>query len=117
MAKKLTGIVRVLSDGISLRVKDGASIEFGGFEREAQYADGQVAGFTEKPIASKITCTIVHDSSTDLIKLRDMVDVTFTFATDTGVNYVMNHGFASVPPKLTGGAGEVEVEFMGDPII
>ncbi len=114
---KLTGIVKILADGISLRAKDGAKIDIGGYEREAQYADGVLIGYTEKPIAATVTATLVHDATADLIKIRDMVNVTLIFKTDTGVSYTVRGAFCTKMPTLTGGNGEVEVEFMGNPAI
>ncbi len=113
--EKVTGVVILRIDGESIRSKEGASLEIGGFERTPIIADGQVIGYSEKPVPSLVVATLAHTSTTDLIAIRNMVDVTGVFETDTGTRYTIAGMFNTKPPKLTGGEGDVNVEFAGKP--
>lgn len=114
MAGKLTGTVIIRMDGVSLRSKDKATLMIGGQERTTQYADHGVAGFTEKPVAAKITCTTIHDSTVDLIKIGNATNVSLEFETDSGVAYLVSNAHCCKPPELSGGDGDVSLEFEGN---
>ncbi len=114
-AEQVSGSVIIRVNGQSIRSKDGAKLTLGGKERTPQYADGQLIGYSEKPIAAMVTATLAHTSATDLIAIRDMVDVSGIFETDTGVRYSIRGMFCTKPPELTGGEGDVAVEFAGSP--
>lgn len=113
--EKVTGTVIVRVDGKSIKSKEGASIELGGFERTPVFADGILIGYSEKPTACIIVATLAHTSSSDLIGIREMVDVSGVFETDSGTRYSVRGMFNTKPPKLTGGEGDVAVEFAGSP--
>jgi hypothetical protein len=112
---QVTGTCIIQQDGMSLRSKDGAKLAMGGKERTAVYADGLLLGPSEKPIASTVTATLAHTADSDLISINDAKNVTLTFLCDTGKRYVVRGAFCTKPCELTGGEGEVEVEFMGQP--
>jgi membrane-associated protease RseP (regulator of RpoE activity) len=116
MANELvTGTVIVNIDGQSIRSMADASIMLGGFERKSRVADGRTIGFSETPIASKISCKLIHTSLSDLDKINNLRDGTITFVTDTGVVYTVANAFCTKPPELKGGDSEVTVEFEGQP--
>jgi hypothetical protein len=114
---QFTGTVVVRMNGLSLRSESNASMEMGGKDRNARYADHGVAGFSEKPIASKVSCNIAHAADTDLQKIADAKDVTLIFETDTGRSYTIRNAFCVKPPHLTGGEGTAAIEFQGQPAI
>jgi len=112
----VTGTSIIQMDALSLQSKDGeASIEFGGKERTAVYADGTLLGPAEKAVAATVSSTLAHTSQTDMAKLSNAKNVTITVITDTGKRYVVRNAFATKPAKLSGSEGDVEVEFMGQP--
>ena len=115
MAEQVTGVAIVRVDGASLRSKEGAKLVFGGFERTPVYADGVLIGFSAKPTAAMVTATLAHTSSSDLAAIRDTVDATILFETDTGTTYTIRGAFCTKPPELTGGEGDVAVEYAGQP--
>lgn len=112
---KLTGVIVVKVDGGSLRSKEGATLGFGGTERTPQYADGVLVGFTNKPLGATGSFTIAHGADTDVETLRNAENSTLIFECDSGVNYLINGAFLTVPPELTGGEGDMTLEFMGQP--
>lgn len=111
---QVTGIVFVKVNGDLLRSKEGAKLMLGGKERTAQTGHS-VYGYSEKVVPSQVECTISHLADTDLNALNDTVDATVTFETDTGVVYTVPNSFLTKPPELTGGDGDVALEFQGDP--
>lgn len=117
MAAKVTGICIVRLNGKSLRSKEKATLAVGGVERTAQYADNAFAGFSTKPVCAKVSATLVHDSATDLLDIASAENVSIEFATDTGISYLVANAFCVKPPELTGGDGEVSVEFEGSPAV
>ena len=112
MANQVTGRVYVKVDGQLLRSKDGAKLKFGNIEREAVVGN-TVHGYVEKAVAPSIECTISHMADTSLTALQALADATVTFETDTGKNYILRNAWVSKQLELTGGQGELTLEFMG----
>lgn len=117
MAGKVTGICIIRMNGKSLRSKEKATLSIGGVERTAQYADNGFAGFSTKPVCAKVTATLIHDASTNLQEIHDAENVSIEFASDTGISYMVPNAFSVKPPELTGGDGDVAVEFEGSPAV
>ena len=114
---QVTGTVVVRLNGNTLRSESGAKLDLGGFERTDRYADHSLLGYSQKPIASMCSCTLAHTAQTDLQAIMDTVDATLIFETDTGKRYTIRNAFCTKPPTLTGGEGQVEVEFKGQPAV
>jgi len=113
MTTQFTGTCVIRMDGLSLQSKEKAKLDIGGKERMPIYADHVLVGFSEKPIAAKVTATLAHSASTDLIAIRDARNVSIDFETDSGVIFLIAGAFATKSPELTAGEGDVDVEFMG----
>ena len=113
----VTGTVVIRIDGRSIRSKAGAKLNLGGFERNPQYADGQLIGFSKKPVSSSCTCTLVHTATSDVEALNNIEDNTLVFECDSGAVYTARGVFLTKPPEISDGDGEVSVEFMGQPAI
>jgi len=111
---KVTGIVKVYIDGQLQRSKEGAKLMLGGRER-TPVVGHSVYGYAEKVAPSQVDFTLADMADTDLIQLRDKVDSTVRFETDTGKSYLIANAFVSTPPEITGGEGDVTVTMMGDP--
>jgi hypothetical protein len=111
---KLTGIVTIKVDGEIMRSKEGAKLSLGGKERTAQTGN-KVYGFTEKLVPSMCEFTLAHAGGDDLIGLQNSVDTTLEFETDTGDTYMIRDAFSTKPAELTGGEGDVAMEFSGQP--
>lgn len=113
----VTGTVIIRIDGASIRSKAGAKLTMGGEERTPVYADGQLIGYSTKPVGAMVTATLAHTSTSDLAALRDITDSSLIFETDTGVRFSIRGAFLTKPPELTGGEGDVAVEFCGQPSV
>lgn len=111
---QVTGICFITIDGKLMRSKPGASLKLGGKERTAQMGH-KVYGYSEAVVASEVELTLAHMADTDLIELRDKVNATCQFETDTGVTFLLTNCFVSEPPQLTAGEGDVTLKLMGDP--
>lgn len=114
---QVTGTVVVRLNGASIRSESGAQLSMGGFERAPRFADHGLLGFSKKPVESTITCTLAHTAQTDLQAINETENATLIFETDTGVTYTVRNAWCSKPPELTGGEGQVAVEFKGSPAI
>lgn len=115
--EKVTGTCIIRIDGRSIRSKAGAKLSLGGVERTPVYADGQLIGFSEKPVASQLTATLAHTSQTDLAALNETNDAAGRFETDTGVVFNIQGLTLTKPAEITGGEGDATVEFMGKPAV
>lgn len=113
---QITGIVFIKVNGQLLRSKEGAKLNFGGKERTA-VTGFEVYGYAEKVVPATVECTLAHDSDTNVEELRDIVGATLEFETDTGKTYLVKNAFVTKPPELTGGEGELSLEFSGEPAI
>ena len=111
---KVTGIVYIKINGELLESMPGATLEFGGVEREPVITT-RVAGYTEKVKEAMVSCKIAHTADTDLPKIGETVDSTLEFECDTGTTYVVSNAWLAKPPKLSGDGEGVELEFMGEP--
>ncbi len=111
---QVTGIVFVKVGGALQRSKEGAALDLGGKERTAQTGHS-VYGYAEKVMPSVCTFKTAHVGGDDVIGLGETTSATLEFETDTGDTYIVRNAFCSKTPKLTGGEGEVEWEFTGDP--
>ena len=111
---QVTGIVFVKVNGALLRSKEGAKLMLGGKERTAQVGH-KLYGYSEKVVPATVEFTLAHVVADDLEGLQDTVDGTVEFETDTGDNYIVANAFSTKPAELTGGEGDVALEFQGDP--
>jgi len=111
---QVTGIVYVKVDGELQRSKEGAKLTLGGKERTAQVGHS-VYGYSEKVVPSMVEFVLAHVGGDDLIGLQNKVDSTIEFETDTGDTYVVANAFSTKPAEITGGEGDVAMEFQGDP--
>lgn len=100
---KFTGVCIIRIDGVSQRSQPGATLDFGGMARRTVIADGQLLGYKETPVESKINATFEHNSTTNVDTINNLTDGTLTFECDSGVSYIVRNAFSSEPPKLTGG--------------
>jgi len=114
---QVTGTCVIRMNGRSLRSETGATMHLGGKERTARYADHDLLGYSQKPIAAVVSGNLAHTAQTDLQAIADATDVTIIFETDTGVRYTMRNAFSTKPPELTGGEGQVSFEFNGKAMI
>jgi hypothetical protein len=117
MGTQTLGTVIIRVDGQRLRSEPGASIDIGGYDRDAVVGDSPTdIGFAQKTKPSEVDCTVMQDANTSLDAMRGWGDVTLQFECDTGQTYLVAHAFLSTTPKTTGGAGgKVALKFMGPP--
>lgn len=118
MANELvTGTTIIRVDGRSIRSKAGSKLQTGGKERTPQYADGQLIGFTAKPVAAMLTCKVVLTNQTDVDALNNTTDSTVLFECDSGNVYTLRGAFLTKPAELTDGEGEADLEFCAQPAV
>lgn len=111
---QLTGIVYIKVNSELLQSTPGATIDVGGYERNA-ITGHAMYGHTNTLKPSMVTCQIAHSAATDLAAMRDWSNVTLTFECDSGPQYVIARAFLTKPPVLTSGSdSNVALEFMGD---
>ena len=110
---QVTGTVIVRMDGLSLRSKDKAKLELGGFERMPVFADNELIGFSKKPVEAKVSATLAHVADSDVAAINNAESVSILFVCDNGVAFLVANAFCTKPPTLTGGEGDLEVEFAG----
>ena len=113
MSNQVTGIVRIKVDGQLLESKEGAKLSGFNVEREEQLSAFGVAGYSEKPVAPKIECTLIHKGSTSLTALAAITDATVNFECDTGKVYVLQQAWVANSMELSANGGEVPVTFTG----
>lgn len=111
MGNQVTGRVFVSVNGVRLRSKEGAKLNFGGVEREAVIGDDSVHGFMEKSVAPSIECTISHLADTSLKRLADIKDASVMFETDTGKVFNLRNAWSAKALELS--KGEVSMTFQG----
>jgi hypothetical protein len=114
MSTRQTGRVTVKVDGDQLRSKPGATAQMGGPRRPVEMSDQGETVYKENLIPGMIKCTMIHCADTDLVALRNMINGTVQYETDTSVMYTMAGAVTSEIGDLSN--GEVEVTFMGDPL-
>jgi len=112
---QVTGIVKVAVNGKVQRSEIGASLDFGGKERESAVGY-RVYGYSEKLKAAGVKFSIFHMADTDLIALKDIVGATVRFECDSGPIYVITNAFVTKCLTLKGGDGKTDVEMEGDPV-
>lgn len=110
---QVTGTVIVRINGKSVRSKPGAKIMFGGQERTAEVADGQIIGFFAKPVPSSVSWTMAHTSDTNVDQVNQMIDDTIAFECDSGPVYTVRSAFLTKPCELTGDGNGVSCEAHG----
>ena len=109
---QVTGRVFITVGGKRINSKEGATLKFGGVEREAVIADNGVVGPMEKLTAPEIDCTIVHTKEVSLKEIQAIIDTTISFDTDTGRAFIMTHAFYASGLELS--KGEVKIKFIGN---
>lgn len=108
-----TGRVTIRLGSDSIRSKPGATLNIGGINREYDVTDQGEVYYRERNSIASIRATMPHFSDTDLIKLKQWVNGTAFFETDSGVMYTIAKAGTATIGDLTN--GEVEVTINGEP--
>jgi len=109
MSNQITGRAYITVKGERLRSKEGASLKFGGVEREDVLGDAGVLGYSEKITAPEVECTIAHNAAFSLKTFMEITDETVIFETDTGKTYSLRNAWCKGALELS--KGEVKVRF------
>jgi hypothetical protein len=112
---QVTGTVYIRVNGKMLRSEEGASLNPGGFSREAKMANATLTGYQAKPMPAEMECKIHHTSDTDIIEMSNYTDATLKFETDTGKSYLVTNAFTADPAELEDGL--VSLKMIGDAAI
>lgn len=107
---QVTGRVFITLGGKRIASKEGATLKYGGIEREAVVADTGVVGPQEKITVPEIDCTVVHTKEVSLKELQAIKDATMSFDTDTGASFVLRSAFYASGLELS--KGELKVKFQ-----
>jgi hypothetical protein len=110
----VTGIVFIKLNGDLQRSKDGAKLTLGGKMGKPQ-TGYKLYGFSDEFVPGKVEFTLAHVGGEDLIAIQAMRSATLEFETDTGDSYSVANAGCTAAVELTGGDGEVALEFQGDP--
>jgi hypothetical protein len=110
MAQK-TGKVSVAIDGNVLTSKPGASFNPGGDRATVEMSDQDLVVKTYTAVPSKVRCTLLHVTETDIIALARQRDFTVAYVTDNGHRYVCaDCGVTDIGDLAN---GELDIEFQG----
>jgi hypothetical protein len=108
-----TGRAYIYINGTLYESGDDAKLSnYLGIEREA-VVGAEVYGFSEKPVAPTIVCSLIHGGGLRLTDLKKLTDVTVTFRCDTGEVYVLKNGWVAKADDFTAKDGKAPVTFMG----
>lgn len=114
MSQAITGVIVLKINGRDVLAED-VQLMVGGQERTARYASGAHQGPSSKPVAARVTATLLHREDLDIVGLSQAIDNTIEIITDTGVTFLVNNAYLTNPAELSSGEGQASVEFMGDP--
>ena len=107
---QVTGRVFIALNGQRIRSKEGATLDTGGFKRDAQMSDAGVDGFSEAVAVPSVECKINDTAEVKLDDLKNFKDGTLVFETDTGKTYTLNNAWIAEPPKMTKGEWSLKYE-------
>ncbi|MGR6861800.1 phage tail tube protein [Aliivibrio salmonicida] len=101
-----------------LPTKEGGTIHFGGYKREAVIGDNGVLGYTEIfESAPSIKVTITHTNSTDEKNIQNFVGENLTLSLNSGKKYTLMGAWTSDPLELSIKDGQLDVLFVGTELI
>ena len=106
---QITGRVFITVNGQRLASKTGATLKFGGVQRNMVTGDSGTLGYTEETVAAGVDCTIAHDAKTSLTMIRAITNASGSFDTDSGRSYVLVGMVCLTALELT--TGEVKISF------
>ncbi len=108
---QLTGRVFIKINGKDMRSKEGATLNPGGVERSPAMSDRGVDGYTESPVAPKVSFTLNERDDVSQQEIADITDATILFERDTGKSSVIRSAWCDGPVELSG--GELSCSFTG----
>lgn len=90
----------------------GGSIDPGGFNRGQKMGEGGPVGYTEEPVAPKLSFKIAANSNDGLSQrmLSDLVDVNVTVVSDDGKSFLVRDCVTTKPVTLSDGDFDMEME-------
>jgi hypothetical protein len=104
----VTGRVTFEVDGEVLESEAGATLNVGGVNREAIITETGRVFAMESSVPATAECTILHLTTTDLVALAALTDVTINFKCDNGPIYTIGHAFLTEPPSLVSGKASLK---------
>lgn len=110
---QITGKATVKVDGEELLTDVDATLNVGGFSREAVMGARGVQGFRESPEAPALTTTVRHTEQLDLLALGRITGASVIFETDTGDAYLLRRAFVTDTVELSSGNGGVRLNWSG----
>jgi hypothetical protein len=113
MAGKIIGRAYIRLNGETIDSQNGATLNPGGFTREAVNSDSGYAGYTEKHVNAEISCSVVVTDETDIVKLGAITEATVTFEAGNGAVYVIRRGTVAEPPEYNSGDGTASLKIIG----
>jgi hypothetical protein len=111
---QVTGICYVKVNGSVLRTKEGATLDLGGKAR-TPVVGHEVYGYAEKVQPAVLEAKLAHTADTDLTDIKDWVDATLIFETDTGKQFIVANAFTTDTVKLSAGEGDIDLKMAGAP--
>ncbi|WP_373020737.1 phage tail tube protein [Thiomicrorhabdus sp.] len=101
-----------------LPTKEGGKVNFGNLEKKPVLGDEGVLGYTEEYTeAPSIKVTLIDTNELDKENLRNFVDKTIVYATNSGEQYTLKDAWVGNPQELNVKDGQIEVEFYGTKMI
>lgn len=109
---KQHGRATITVNGTRLRSKPGATLLLGGVARAAEPLDTGEVAYAESTVAPELSCNIPLTADTDVEALRNLIDATVVFESDTGKSWSIRDAFAV--DAVTVGA-DVALKISGQP--
>ena len=94
----------------------GGTLEPGGFNRSKKITDVGIAGYTEEPVAPKVSFKIAKRKNDGLSvrTLSDLTDVNVTVTSDDGTVFLVRNCVTTKPAALSD--GDIDIEMEGDSV-
>lgn len=109
---KSAGVIKVKRGPQLLPVKEGTTFKPGGVERTTDLANGEVAGFSQKPSESELSLTLRSTVDYDSEKHAASPEDTYVVFLDTGEVWSFT-GWVAEPPELSDDGGGWSVSVKG----
>ncbi len=108
---RITGIAEITVDGRRFATENGATLNPGGFNRQAERHGGDTY-FKDEEVPPSLDCNVLHTSETDIIALSNIVGATILFKANTGQKFLLRGASASEPVPLDSGSGKSALKFF-----
>lgn len=109
MSNQITGRADIYVDGAKLPMEDGATLNPGGYNRNAERHGGDTY-YVEEGVTPMVEGNVLHTADTDIVALSAIKDATVMFHADTGQKFMLRGAFVTEPVTVASG-GKSPIKF------